>query len=234
MSNEDILTTIVLLLLLVWGVLKVYPPIFTLLSFFNSLIPTTPTNKLPKWYGYHLIIYGGTGSGKSTYIEYALYKIKKSSQTAQFIIINPHHRRGQWGLENVIGGGRNYEEIPNEINNIINLMNKRYQEYYENINATFNDVFVVIDELPAIITNTNKTVSNNLKQLSSEARKVNIWLIILSQSVLVKQLGFERASDMLDNFVFVSVAKPKALYTIEDVPVEEIFTVQKVNLNEKN
>jgi hypothetical protein len=39
---------------------------------------------------------------------------------------------------------------------------------------------------------------------------------------------------MLDNFVFVSVAKPKALYTIEDVPVEEIFTVQKVNLNEKN
>lgn len=188
----------------------------------------------PRWYGYHLLISGSTGTGKSTYVEYALTQIINSMSNAKFIVINPHHRKGQWGLGNVIGGGRNYTEIEQGIVDILTLMNERYEKYYNDSSSTFSDVFIIIDELPAIIANTEKgLVGNALKQLSSEARKVNMWLMILSQSKLVKQLGFERASDMLDNFVCVKVTKPKAIYDIDGETVEETFKVVKVDLIER-
>jgi hypothetical protein len=186
----------------------------------------------PQWYGYHLLIYGSTGKGKSTYVEYALQHIQKSIPDAQFIVVNPHHRKGQWGLNECIGGGRDYASIESALTNILALMETRYQEYYEDCNATFNDIFIVIDELPAITSNTSKgAVGNTMKQLSSEARKVNMWLIVLSQSKLVKQLGFERASDMLDNFVFIEVKKPVASYTIEDDQVSEQFDKVTVDIS---
>jgi hypothetical protein len=186
----------------------------------------------PQWYGYHLLIYGSTGKGKSTYVEYALHHLQKALPNAQYIIINPHHRKGQWGLNHCIGGGRDYTEIEQAMGDVLLLMEERYKLYYEDCNATFNDIYIIIDELPAIIANTSKgVVGNTLKQLSSEARKVNLWLVVLSQSRLVKQLGFDRASDMLDNFVFIEVKQPVATYTIDGEPIEEPFKKVTVDIS---
>lgn len=200
---------------------------------FNRSPPASPAPrkprqrkaKLPIWYGRHLLVYGSTGKGKSTYAEYALRRIQKSIPEATFVIINPHHRKGQWGLEHCLGAGRNYAEIEAGIGQIVELMDGRYKIYYEDSKADFTDIFVVIDELPAITANTEKgKVSQALKQISSEARKVKIWLIIISQSKLVRQLGFEKASDMLENFIFINVAQPEAKYEIDGDNIVEGFS----------
>lgn len=229
---EEYLFYVEIILIIVgigWVLLRDIPA-FAILGKKVSSIRTPP--KKPKWYGYHLLIYGSTGSGKSTYAEYALHQIQQALPNAQYIIINPHHRKGQWGLETCIGGGRDYAHIEKVMGTLLQRMEQRYKIYYEDCTATFDDLFIIIDELPAITTNTTKgVVGNTLKQLSSEARKVNMWLIVLSQSKLVKQLGFDRASDMLDNFVSIQVQQPVARYTITGEKVEEQFKQVTVDIS---
>jgi len=200
----------------------------------NSFLGKLSKSTLPKWYGYHLLIYGSTGTGKSTYVEYTFKQIMDTIPNASFIVLNPHHRQGQWGLQKCIGGGREYGEIEGGIQAVLELMNTRYQQYYADSKVKFNDVFLVIDELPAITANTKKgVVSEALKQISSEARKVNIWLVVLSQSKLVKQLGFERASDMLENFCMIEVNKPYVRYSVAGKDYEDMFRVVKVDISDR-
>jgi hypothetical protein len=249
MTTEDILTTFVIVLILLWTITRILSNIVIPFNFNPNIFVKMKDKvsglsqklqsadiykvKKPNWYGYHLLVYGSTGKGKSTFVEYALSQILTSLPAATFIVINPHHRKKQWGLiDNVIGAGRAYDEIADAFNNLLEILNKRYQTYYEDCDATFNDLFIIIDELPAINANTEKnTVPNALKQISSEARKVNMWLVIISQSKLVKQLGFERASDMLENFVFIEVKKPVVYYKIDDEEIEEKFNLVKVDLS---
>jgi DNA helicase HerA-like ATPase len=183
------------------------------------------------------MVIGSTGKGKSTFVEYMLHHILHHSPDAKFIIINPHHRKGQWGLTSCIGKERNYPEIEKAFPKILELLTNRYKEYFEDKDLLHAPIYIIIDELPAIAQNTTKdSLGSMLKQISSEGRKVQIYLILLTQSTMVKQTGFERASDMLENFIRVTVSQPNFTYVTEIDGVEQertsTFGIQKVEIPE--
>jgi len=199
-------------------------------------LPQKPAQKLletqleAKWfYGRHLLVYGGTGSGKSTLVDVILTDVLRSP-TSQIILINPHHKAGQWGTNSVVGRGRNFEEIELFIPKLLSLMDERYERYTNEQGVVFSDLFIIVDEVPAIKSNIDtKVFASFIKQIGSEARKVKMWLILLTQSKYTKQLGLEGASDMLENFIIVSVAQPNYKYTLIDqegnsVTVNNVFS----------
>lgn len=191
------------------------------ISIIAPKIAHSPIDLLPEdasWYaGYHMMIYGSTGKGKSTFVDWLISDILISNPDAKFILINPHHKAGQWGTRNVIGRGRNFSEIEEILPKIMGLMDARYDDYSDIEGISFEDIYIVIDEVPAIKQSIdNKVFSSFVKQMTSEARKVRIWLILITQSRYTKQLGFEGASDMLDNLLIIRVAKPKYFYSLID------------------
>lgn len=187
--------------------------------------------------GKHVMVVGSTGKGKSSFVEYMLHHILQHNPETSFLIINPHHRKGQWGLPKCVGSERNYKEIEQIFPKILDTLTDRYKEYFADKDLTHAPLYIIIDELPAIAQNTSKdSLGNMLRQISSEGRKVNIFLILLTQSTMVKYVGFERASDMLENFIRVTVAQPKFTYATEIGGIEQertgTFELQKVAIPE--
>lgn len=182
----------------------------------------------------HLFIYAATRNGKSILVEYLLHKML--TKDTQVVVINPHYQFNQYGLHarDVVASGRKYHNIQNCFDRIVGIMNQRFEQYSSE-ECSFNPLIVLIEELPACVKNTDKgVVSKFVQQLSSESLKVNIRLIVVSQSKLVRQCGFEGASDMLENFALIRVSKPYYYVTTTDEEGNENILKEKFSINPCN
>lgn len=145
----------------------------------------------------HFALYGGTGDGKSYTANLLLRFLGQPA-----IVVNPHHKPGDFPGYPVVGEGRRYAECAEFLKGLHRLMDERYkqravgQEDYEPVN-------VILDEYNAIARTMPKAEREEFQRvmgdLISEARKVRIRLIILAQSDRVKSWGFENMGDLLDS-----------------------------------
>ena len=156
-----------------------------------------------EWLGWiertpHLMIAGRTNAGKTTLATAIL-----ASRTSEpLCILDPHDQPGKWFGGNAIGGGRDYEAIMQALAGLLGEMDTRYTAYNRGLSA-FDRLTVLIDEVPAIVLRDKKSWAQFASQLGSEARKVNMSMVLLTQSPLVRDI--EISSVMRENFTRIAL-----------------------------
>ncbi len=149
----------------------------------------------------HIMLLGETGSGKSTLVKFLV-----SQSSAPAIVLDVHAAPDDWQGMTVIGAGRNYKAVGNEVNQLVELMNTRY-ELRGNGKTNFEPLLVILDEFPACVANLGKKFTESIMLLVREARKVGIKLIILAQGSEVKTLGIEGQGAIRECFAMVTLGK---------------------------
>lgn len=153
----------------------------------------------------HLMIAGRTNAGKTTLASAILAERIQAGD--DILVIDPHDQPDKWFGAQAIGGGRRYEDILTTLDTVVREMDTRYQAYNEGTPTTaFPRLTVLVDEVPAIMDaclNEHRRIidgrwSQFARKLGSEARKVRISVILLTQSILVQDIGVNTA--MRKNF----------------------------------
>jgi hypothetical protein len=172
-----------------------------------------------EWLGWtdqapHLMVAGRTDSGKTTTVEAVLARRILAGDLA--LVIDPHYQAGKWLGAAAIGGGRDYQACYQAFDAIRAMLDLRYQAYNAGTQTEqFKRVTIVVDEVPAIIAHAqghSKALYERwllfATSLGSEARKVRISIILLTQSPLVRDIGISSA--MRDNFIRIALGDTAA------------------------
>ncbi len=148
----------------------------------------------------HVLLVGETHSGKSTA---ARALLSERAVDDQICIIDPHVEPDDWGGLPVIGKALNYREIQYVLNVLLKEMKARYARRAEG-DKDYPNLTIFMDELPAIMkhcTNGKEVLGDLLR----EARKVNMRLVLMTQSTRVKTLGIEGEGDVLNNLCWLAL-----------------------------
>lgn len=154
---------------------------------------------IPAFDGRQMVVYGPTGTGKTTLLQRVL-----SQRQGMVVVIDPHYAagKGKWPPPYVVlGAGRRFDEIEASLNIFESVMGYRYQQSASGV-ENFTPLHIAVDELSAFANN----IPNGAKQLitlAQEGRKVGIFVILTPHSPEVRQMGFEGKGGARDNFVFV-------------------------------
>ncbi|MBE2219891.1 MAG: hypothetical protein IAF02_00025 [Anaerolineae bacterium] len=144
----------------------------------------------------HVLIAGETGSGKST----AMLAILQHRR--QVVILDPHDTPGNWGSTQVIGGGRDFESIGLYLQQMRQLLSKRYRQRAQGA-TQFEPLTVATDEMPAIVAALGQRVDEVWREWLREGRKVGLFFVVSTQSTRVRTLGIRGEGDLLENFNYV-------------------------------
>jgi hypothetical protein len=179
----------------------------------ESMKPVPMTEWLPQLANaYHLMLAAETGGGKSTLAKTVLLERIKAGD--EVVIIDPHG--SDWFSLTRYGAGRNYVEVKAALKAVYAEMNRRYEEREAGVKE-FRRLTVLVDEVPAIFENatTRDTWKMFAKLLGSEARKVNISCILMTQSPLVQDIGVN--SSMRRNFSLVALDMPSIITLVQSL-----------------
>jgi hypothetical protein len=143
----------------------------------------------------HILIAGETGSGKST----AMLAVLKRRQ--QVVVLDPHHAPGSWDNAQVIGGGRDFENIGRYMQQMHHLLSQRYTDRAQG-HSKFEPLTVATDEMPAIVAALGRQVDEVWREWLREGRKVGLFFVVSTQSTRVKTLGIRGEGDLLENFSY--------------------------------
>ena len=149
----------------------------------------------------HILVLGETGSGKSTLVKFLV-----ANAVAPSLVLDSHAAPDDWQSMTVIGMGRNYDAIGEEVERLVALMDARYEARGEG-QKIFEPFIVILDEFPACVANLGKAFTENIMLLVRESRKVAIRLIVLSQGAEVKALGIEGQGSIRECFAIVALGK---------------------------
>ncbi len=152
----------------------------------------------------HLLLAGRTNAGKTTIAKAIL--ADRISRGEPLFVLDPHDQPGKWFGIAAIGGGRDFSAILDALDQVLVEMSSRFKEYDQGKKTEeFERLTVLIDEVPALVASTMdgaRTIDGRwkgfAKKLGSEARKVRISVILLTQSPLVADVQIN--SYMRENF----------------------------------
>jgi len=134
------------------------------------------------------LISGASGSGKSSLAKHIIWQ--EWQRGVPTIPIDPHHEGETLLGFPVIGAGRRYDQIERAIEVLYLTMDARYKQAAAGFRlSAFDSWHIIIDELTAILTNTNKATLDMLTMLIIESRKVRVRLTVLGHSHNVADLG---------------------------------------------
>lgn len=160
----------------------------------------------------HLMIVGPTNAGKSTAAMAVLYGRYRAGE--KIIILDPHADPETWSGLAVVGAGRDYTAIDEAMLTILDEMSDRYQRK-ANRDINYPAITVFVDEWPSIQLHCKKSAARFMPEMAQEARKVNMRLVILSQSDQVESLGIQGRGDVRENFTMLLLGT-KAITAIKD------------------
>lgn len=157
----------------------------------------------------HLMIAGRTEAGKTTMAEAVI--AQRASNGELLYVLDPHYQPGKWCGLPAIGGGRGYGDVMAALGLVLNEMDVRYQDFNAGKRTEdFERLTVFIDEVPALVEwcfdgkkLRDQRWMSFAKQLGSEARKVRISVILMTQSPLVQDIQIN--TRMRENFTRVAL-----------------------------
>ena len=165
-----------------------------------SYVPQTGKLKvIPAFTGRQMVVYGPTGTGKTTLLQQVL-----SQRQGIVVIIDPHYAAGKGKWHSgwiIIGAGRRFDEIDATLKILVAVMEHRYQQAAQGLDQ-FTPLHIAVDELSAFASNIPDG-AKNLISLIQEGRKIGIFVILTPHSPEVRQMGFEGRGGARDNLVFV-------------------------------
>lgn len=147
-----------------------------------------------------ILIIGVTDTGKTTLIMKTI-----ENRQGKIIALDPHNEKGKWPHNvKVVGGGRKFELITQALESLTVIMNQRYSQMEKGLTKerAFSPIWVVADEWRAAVQH-SKEGAELLKELLNEGRKVNIGMVLGSQSERVRALGIEGEGDLKESFCIV-------------------------------
>jgi len=174
----------------------------------------------------HLLIAGRTEAGKTTLATALL--TERALAGDHLLVLDPHYQPGKWAGVPTVGGGNNFETILATLPLLIREMNVRYAEFERGKpTEEFERLTVLIDEVPAIVDACMETTPSGrprindprwlkfAKRLGSEARKVRISVILMTQSTLVQDILIN--SQQRENYLRVALGD-RARSLVEEEP----------------
>lgn len=163
----------------------------------------------------HLLVGGRTGGGKTTLATALL--IQRVLAGDATLILDPHYQPGKWAGLPAIGGGNDFEAILSTLPKLIVELDRRMVEYNAGKKTEdFQRLTVLIDETPAIVAFCTEMTGSGARRindqrwpkfaqrLGSEARKVGISVILLTQSTLVQDILINSA--FRENYLRIGLA----------------------------
>jgi hypothetical protein len=148
----------------------------------------------------HFGIVGATGDGKST-----LTKLLTCLMGGYKIAIDPHQAANTWHPLHAVGANGNYQEIESWMIALMELTKYRYSVRTADTDV-FEPIVVLLDEFPAIL-NSCKISKEFLRMMLFESRKVQIRLLLMTQSDTVEALGIKGMGQMRDCLQYVRLGK---------------------------
>ena len=148
---------------------------------------------LPKMDIGHVLIVGETGAGKSTTMRALL------AHRQQVVVLDPHAGPNDWQGAQVLGGGRNFNQIGEFMDWMIDELSTRAEQRRSG-QTSFSPLTVATDEMPAIANELGKEVYANWQRWMREGRKFGLYIVVSTQSTRVKTMGIEGEGDVLNNF----------------------------------
>jgi len=142
-----------------------------------------------------VLIIGGMGSGKSELLKWLT---SERSKQGELIILDSHAAPDTWPFGTVIGRGRDYQAIEIAVRGVCQEMDNRYKLRSSGQKKDFKPLCMVIDEMTVL--NQFTDLSDQLKSLLCECRKVNIRLIVAGQSDRAGAMGLKGNYDLMTGF----------------------------------
>lgn len=146
-----------------------------------------------------VLVIGASGTGKTNLLQWVV-----SRRAGGVLVIDPHAAPGKWGPAKVVGIGSNFPEIEATLDNLIELMVRRYQEIGQGLvrEGEHPRLTIIIDEWMSIAYQC-RNAQDVLVRLLTESRKAAFSVIIGSHSERVKSLGLDGKGDLRDGFLFI-------------------------------
>ena len=150
----------------------------------------------------HTMLVGASGDGKTTMARALI--ASRSNHSHQFIIIDPHSEPQKWGRLHSYGGAENMAEIELVLGQILQEYETRLEKMRvtKGMTGNFAPLTILVDEWPVVKMDC-PSAATFMKRLVRGGRKVNMHLIILTQSAQVETLGLKGEKDTRVNFVSV-------------------------------
>lgn len=146
-----------------------------------------------------VLIIGASGAGKTNLLQWMV-----SRRGGGVLVIDPHAAPGKWAGAKVVGIGSNFPEIEATLDNLIELMVRRYQDIGQGLvrEGEHPRLTIIIDEWMSIAYQC-QNAQDVLVRLLTESRKAAFSVIIGSHSERVKSLGLDGKGDLKDGFLFI-------------------------------
>jgi len=142
--------------------------------------------------GIHFSLIGSTDSGKTMLANHIIDYINAKKTYA----LDPHAKFNIWSHNCIIK--QSYDDIKNVLSSTFLEMSNRFKEGQNN----YQNILLAIDEWPAIIAEC-PDCENYISRISREGRKVNIRLLLLSQSDQIGEIGLSVA--LRNNFTKIEL-----------------------------
>jgi len=154
-----------------------------------------------------ILIIGSQGSGKTTLFQHLIKQ--KLGQGHLVVVMDSHTTPGKWDERvRVVGQGRNYPAIAEELENSLHLMDHRYEQLGSGavIEGEFPQVYYFSDEWTTVSKNI-QNLSDFLLPLLTEGRKVGINFILSCHSKTASSIGIKGSYDLISNFEYILTLK---------------------------
>jgi hypothetical protein len=143
-----------------------------------------------------LVIIGPQGTGKSTFLKHLI----SERATDNTVIIDPHGLPSDYCGFVPMGMGRNYAEINQTLQDMIDLLTARYNSGHFN----HERVNIYIDEL-TLLHKHCKIFPAFMQVMLTESRKVNIRLTVCVHSRRAQFLGLKGGYDLVEGITFLTL-----------------------------
>lgn len=151
-----------------------------------------------------VLIKAVSNGGKTTLLQHIA---NRRIKTESVLILDSQSYPEKWPEKcRVVGTGSNHQAISVALENLIELMVKRYQEIGQGLvkEGQHPKLTIIIDEWMAIVSEC-PNASDVIRRLLTESRKAAFSVFIGSHSERVKSLGLDGRGDLRDGFLIVRI-----------------------------
>lgn len=156
-----------------------------------------------------VLIKAASNGGKTTLLQHIADR-----RHGSVIVLDSQSYPDKWpGKCKVVGTGSDHAAISVALDNLIELMVKRYREIGEGLvkEGEHPRLTVIIDEWMAIVSEC-PNASDVIRRLLTESRKAAFSVFIGSHSERVKALGLDGRGDLRDGFLIVRVEETQGQF----------------------